>query len=97
MSEESDRDSNYQKSRIQDSKIIDREKTYAILQWLNRNRRMLLSHYKNQYVAHNENHLIAHSKNLQEVIEIANASGEYYVIYLVPRKTSSIQILPFLI
>ncbi len=80
--------------RTQAIKTIDREKTYAILQWLNRNLRMLLSHYKNQYVAHNEKHLIAHSQNLQEVIKLANASGEYYVIYLVPRKTSSIQILP---
>lgn len=80
--------------RSKDTQKVDREKTYAILQWLNRNRRMLLNSYKNQYVAYNEHHLIAHSENLQEVIELANASGQDYLIYLVPKKTSSIQILP---
>ena len=55
---------------------------------------MLLDFYKNQYVAYNENRLIAHRENLQEVIKIANASGEDYLIYLVPKRTSSIQILP---
>ena len=94
MSEESDRDSNYQKSPTEDSKIIDREKTYAILQWLNRNRKMLLDFYKNQYVAYSEKRLIAHGESLQEVLKIANASGEDYLIYLVPKRTSSIQILP---
>ena len=86
MNEESDRSKDPQK--------VDREKTYAILQWLNRNRRTLQDLYKNQYVAYNENRLIAHSDNLQEVIEIANCSGEDYLIYLVPKRTSSIQILP---
>ena len=37
MSEESDRNSNYESYPTEDSKIIDREKTYAILQWLNQN------------------------------------------------------------
>ena len=70
------------------------EKQYAMLQWLNRNRRNLLSKYKNQYVAYNENGSIAHSENLEEVLELANSSQEDYVIYLVPKKTASIQILP---
>ena len=80
--------------RTQAIKAIDREKTDAILRWLNQNRHRLVSFYKNQYVAYNESHLIAHSENLQDVIELANASGEDYLIYLVPRRTSSIQILP---
>ncbi|HEY9874384.1 MAG TPA: retropepsin-like domain-containing protein [Candidatus Obscuribacterales bacterium] len=70
------------------------EESRAMLKWLNRNRQMLLDLYKNQYVAYNANSLIAHSENLQEVLELAEASGEYFVIYLVPRRTASIQILP---
>ncbi len=65
-----------------------------MLKWLNRNRQMLLDLYKNQYVAYNANGLIAHSENLQEVLELAKASGQRYSIYLVPRSTASIQILP---
>lgn len=38
--------------------------------------------------------LIAHSENLQEVLELAEASGEIFAIYLVPRYVASIQILP---
>lgn len=72
------------------SQIEDRE----MLKWLNRNRQMLLDLYKNQYVAYNANGLIAHSENLQEILELAKASGQRYSIYLVPRSTASIQILP---
>ena len=72
----------------------DYDKQYAMLNWLNRNRRRLLAAYKNQYVAYNENGLIAHSENLQEVLEKANSQKEEYLIYLVPQRTASIQILP---
>ncbi|MGK7892516.1 MAG: retropepsin-like domain-containing protein [Xenococcus sp. (in: cyanobacteria)] len=65
-----------------------------MLQWLNRNRRKLLASYKNQYIAYNANGMIAHSENLQEVLAQANSSGEDYLIYLVPKRTASIQILP---
>ena len=65
-----------------------------MLKWLNRNRRMLLDLYRNQYVAYNANRLIAHSENLREVLSLAEASGERFAIYLVPRRTASIQILP---
>ena len=68
------------------------EKKYALLQWLNHNRRSLLSKYKNQYVAYNANGLIAHRENLQEILELANSAQEDYLIYLVPRRTASIQI-----
>ena len=78
---------NYQQSQA-------RDKEYAMLQWLNRNRRRLLASYKNQYVAYNANGLIAHSENLQEVLAQANSSQEDYLIYLVPKRTASIQILP---
>ena len=70
------------------------EKKHAMLQWLNRNRRSLLSKYRNQYLTYNANGLIAHSENQQEILELANASKQDYLIYLVTRKTASIQILP---
>jgi Family of unknown function (DUF5678) len=62
--------------------------------WLTHNRRMLLNLYRNQYVAYNGNGLIAHSENLREVLGLAEASGQNYIIYLVPWRTASIQILP---
>jgi hypothetical protein len=71
-----------------------KEKQDAMLRWLNRNRQQLLSLYKNQYVAYNAKGMIAHSENLQEVLARANSSQEDYLIYLVPKKTASIQILP---
>jgi Family of unknown function (DUF5678)/Aspartyl protease len=70
------------------------EESREMLKWLNRNRQMLLDRYKNQYVAFNSNRLIAHSENLDEVLELAKASGEIFVLYLVPRRVASIQILP---
>lgn len=41
------------------------EQTQELLKWLNRNRRMLLELYKNQYIAYNVNGIIAHSERLQ--------------------------------
>jgi hypothetical protein len=76
------------------STIPSQNESYERLKWLNRNRQMLFDLYKNQYVAHSVNGLIAHSENLQEVLELAKASGQSYSIYLVPRSTASIQILP---
>jgi hypothetical protein len=73
---------------------FSKEESREMLKWLNRNRQMLLDLYKNQYVAYNANGLIAHSENLQEVLGVAEASEEHFVIYLVPRRTASIQILP---
>ncbi|MGF2036266.1 MAG: retropepsin-like domain-containing protein [Nostoc sp. CmiVER01] len=70
------------------------DESQQILKWLNQNRQMLLDLYKNQYIAYNANGLIAHSENLREVIELAEASKQLFVIYLVPRRTASIQILP---
>lgn len=65
-----------------------------MLKWLNRNRQMLLDLYKNQYVAYNQNGIIAHSENLREILELANASKQPFIIYLVPRRTASVEILP---
>ncbi|MBN3961637.1 retropepsin-like domain-containing protein [Nostoc sp. NMS8] len=65
-----------------------------ILKWLNRNRQMLLDLYKNQYIAYNTNGIIAHSENLREVLALANAAKQPFLIYLVPRRTASIEILP---
>ncbi|WP_413174156.1 retropepsin-like domain-containing protein [Anabaena azotica] len=71
-----------------------KSETDEILKWLNRNRQMLLDLYKNQYVAYNANGIIAHSENLQEVLELAKAAKQNFLIYLVPRRTASIEILP---
>jgi Family of unknown function (DUF5678) len=70
------------------------EETQEILTWLNRNRRMLLDLYKNQYIAYNANGIIAHSEHLREVLDIAEASQEKFVVYFVPRSTASVKILP---
>ncbi|WP_442948217.1 DUF5678 domain-containing protein [Nostoc sp.] len=71
-----------------------KRETDEILKWLNRNRQMLLDLYKNQYIAYNANGIIAHSENLREVLALANASKQPFLIYLVPRRTASIEILP---
>ncbi|BAY47105.1 hypothetical protein SAMD00079811_47210 [Scytonema sp. HK-05] len=76
------------------SKTPSQNESREMLKWLNHNRQMLLDLYRNQYVAYNANGLIAHSENLREVLELAEASEQVYVIYLVPRSTASIQILP---
>lgn len=76
------------------SKTPSQNESREMLKWLNHNRQMLLDLYKNQYVAYNANGLIAHSENLREVLELAEASEQLYAIYLVPRSTASIQILP---
>ncbi|MEH2298206.1 MAG: retropepsin-like domain-containing protein [Nostoc sp.] len=70
------------------------DESQQMLKWLNQNRQMLLDLYKNQYIAYNANGLIAHSENLREVLELAEASKQIFSIYLVPRRTASIQILP---
>ncbi len=64
-----------------------------MLQWLNRNRQHL-QQYAHQYVAYNANGTIANSENLREVLDLAEASGEIFSIYLVPGFTASIVILP---
>ncbi|MEH2339957.1 retropepsin-like domain-containing protein [Nostoc sp.] len=70
------------------------DESQQMLKWLNQNRQMLLDLYKNQYIAYNANGLIAHSENLREVLELAEVSKQIFSIYLVPRRTASIQILP---
>jgi Family of unknown function (DUF5678)/Aspartyl protease len=65
----------------------------AMLKWLNRNRQQLKK-YAHQYVAYNANGIIANSENLREVLQLAEASGELFSIYLVPGFTGSIVILP---
>lgn len=76
------------------SQTLSENERHEMRQWLNRNRRMLLDLYKNQYVAYNGKGLIAHSENLREVLQLAEASEENFIIYLVPWRTASVQILP---
>ncbi|MEO6863179.1 MAG: DUF5678 domain-containing protein [Microcoleus sp.] len=70
-----------------------KEESHEMLKWLNRNRLDLLDFYRNQYVAYNAEGLIANSEDLRAILDLAQASGELYAIYLVPRSTASIQIL----
>ncbi len=74
--------------------MTSQEQTQAMLRWLNRNHHHLIELYKNQYVAYNENGVIAHSEDLQEVLQLAKTSGQHFVIYVVPRRRYSVQILP---
>ncbi|MEH2072790.1 MAG: retropepsin-like domain-containing protein [Nostoc sp.] len=76
------------------NKTPSAHESQQMLKWLNQNRQMLLDLYKNQYIAYNANGLIAHSENLREVLKLAEASNQIFAIYLVPRRTASIQILP---
>ncbi|MBW4626090.1 MAG: hypothetical protein KME49_11445 [Brasilonema octagenarum HA4186-MV1] len=76
------------------SQAPSQNESREMLKWLNHNRQMLLDLYRNQYVAYNANGLIAHSENLREVLELAEASKQLFAIYLVLRRTASIQILP---
>jgi len=78
------------------SKTPSQNESREMLIWLNQNRQMLLDLYKNQYIAYNANGLIAHSENLREVLQLAEASEQLFAIYLVPRRTASIQILSIL-
>lgn len=73
---------------------ISQEQAQAILRWLNNNRERVLDLYKDQYIAYNEKGIVAHGEKLQPVLEEAEATHQTFVIYLVPRKHYSIQILP---
>jgi hypothetical protein len=64
-----------------------------MLKWLNRNRQHL-QQYAHQYIAYNANGIITNSENLRDVLDLAEASGELFSIYLIPRFTASIVILP---
>ncbi len=76
------------------SDSISQEQGQAILRWLNQNREMVLDLYKDEYIAYNEKGIVAHSETLETVLKEAKASGQSFVIYLVPRNHYSIQILP---
>ncbi|MEH1978105.1 DUF5678 domain-containing protein [Nostoc sp.] len=46
-------------------------------------------------MAYNTNGIIAHNENLREVLALANAAKQPFLIYLVPRRTASIEIYQF--
>ncbi|KAF3890383.1 retropepsin-like domain-containing protein [Tolypothrix campylonemoides VB511288_2] len=69
------------------------DENQEMLKWLNRNREQL-KEYAHQYIACNSNGIIAHGSDLRQVLELAEASGETFAIYLVPGFTGSIVILP---
>lgn len=70
-----------------------KSESQEMLKWLNRNRHQLKP-YAHQYVAYNANGIITHGQDLQQVLQIAEASGELFLIYLVPGFTESMVILP---
>lgn len=74
------------------SKTPSPEESREILKWFHQNRQHLKK-YAHQYVAYNAKGIITHGENLREVIDKADASGEIYIIYLVPGFTGSIVIL----
>ena len=76
------------------TKSLSKNQSEPMLKWLNKNRHQVLELYKNQYIAYNSEGVIAHSKNLQEVLQTAEASGQQFLIYLVPSRRLSLQILP---
>jgi hypothetical protein len=71
------------------------EQKQTMLKWLNKNRRMLLELYPDQYVAYNENGIIGHSNNLNEILKIVEEARlkDHYSIYVVPRGNPNLQIL----
>jgi hypothetical protein len=74
--------------------ISKKETQQNILKWLNNNR-YSLSSYQKQYLALSEKGILAHSINLENVLENARQSNEYFVIYYVPgRSPSMMTILP---
>ncbi len=70
-----------------------KDENQEMLKWLNRHREQL-KEYAHQYIAYNSNGIIAHGSGLHQVLELAEASGETFAIYLVPGFTGSIVILP---
>lgn len=73
------------------SRTPSREESREMLKWLNRNRQQIQKDYAHQYVAYNANIIIAYSENLQEVMELGEASKEIFSIYLVPEYTGYAQ------
>ncbi len=59
-----------------------KEESREMLKWLNRNRHQLKP-YAHQYMAYNANGIITDRKDLQQVLQIPEASGELFLIYLV--------------
>ena len=70
---------------------MTKEQSEAMLKWLNKNLHKLLDNYSASFIAYNENGVISSGKDLGEVIEIAEKSGEHYSIYPVPRSRSSMK------
>jgi hypothetical protein len=70
---------------------MTKEQSEAMLKWLNKNLHKLLDNYSASFIAYNENGVISSGKDLGEVIEIAEKSGEHYAIYPVPKSRSSMK------
>ncbi len=71
------------------SRIPSKEESREMLKWLNRNR-YLLNRYAHQFIAYNASGIIAHGEHLREVMQLAEESGENFLIYLVPGFTGMV-------
>ena len=79
------------------SQSVPYDSGYDLRKWFNKNRQTILNSYPNQYIAFNAvSGLLAHDSSLEKVKELANETGENYVIYLVPPNSHLVQILPIL-
>ncbi len=58
-----------------DIKKSTSETNRAILSWFNKNREVIKA-YRNQYIAYSASGLIAHGQYLDQVLELAQRSGE---------------------
>jgi len=60
------------------------------LESLNQNIQTLRQNYYNQYIAYNAKGVIAHIQDLDQVLALAQASGEKYTLYFVSRRIGAI-------
>jgi Family of unknown function (DUF5678) len=72
---------------------IPQDIALEITSWTIHNHERLYRQYPKQYVACGLSGVIAHGQNLDEVLELANRSGEYFLINWIPKRTSSVQFL----
>ncbi len=74
--------------------IIDSHEQREMLKWFYQNRTLLQQKYCNQYIAYNAKGVLAHDQKLDQVLELAQSTGQVFAIYFIPRLTGAIVILP---
>jgi hypothetical protein len=74
--------------------VIGSREQSEMLKWFHQNRSILQQKYCNQYIAYNAKGVLAHDQRLEQVLELAQSSGEVFAIYFIPRRTGAIVVLP---